>query len=157
MTHDPNDQLTSRLRAQADAFRPELPAALHRQIASALAAARQDDPARPTSWLWSFTAVATLAVVIFAATLIVRSHTHHTPIAQYPGRDRNPALVVTRNADLASAANPLRLGHYLERPLESEVENLLTDLSRTRQTLTRVLPATPAAKPQKVGGSPAGA
>jgi hypothetical protein len=72
-----------------------------------------------------------------------------------PGPDQ--VVIQPHPAPNVLAANPLALAHrWIDQPLEGELQNLMTDLSRTGNTVTRILPS-PTRRPKPTTQSPAGA
>jgi hypothetical protein len=137
---DTPDALESALRTQARGFNPAPPPALRRRIFSALAEIPSPSAATP-HWShlgWSLAAL-TLLLGLLAVMATLKSRPPHTPIAQHA--PPTPATRALPHTALA-IADPLTLAHeYLDRPLEAEVQSLLTHLTHARDTVARVLPA----------------
>ena len=155
MNH-PNQPLIDQLRHDAQAFDPAPPAHLHRRIQSALAAV--PDPASASRFTpigWRLAAMFAIALLGAAAVIYQQSRPKapqvaRMPTSQYP--QPTPTLAIVH-------PNPLWITQrWVEEPFQTEMTNLLTDLSRTTDTVSRVLPA-PAkrAKPAAGTGAPVGA
>ena len=152
----PDDRLTNELRAQAEAYNPEPPPALRRQIFSALAEIDAAPGAPRESWAgWSAVLTGLTAVVaIVILVVVVRSRPTPNTIAQHREPDRPHAVLPPTSL---AVADPMSLAHrYLDQPLETEVEHVLAGLTQTRDTVTRILPAPvrrarPATQPPPIG------
>lgn len=122
--------LIEQLQSRAGSFDPAPPAGLERKVAEALAAARRDVP---SGWsrhiVWG---VVTTAAAIVLAVLLAR------PDAPEPGA-RPEQTVQMPSADMP---NPMALAQkWVDDPMEAELRALMQDLSRTTDTVTRILPA----------------
>jgi hypothetical protein len=147
--------LLDRLRDDAQTYRPDLPPGLHRRVQGALAAAPAPGARQTPLSRWLLTAT-TLAAIVALVTVLYRQSPPSTPITtNQPRHQPAPALRVKPPVALAQA-NPLSLTqHYIEAPLQTELQNLLTDLTHARQTITSALPS--AAKRLKPTTTPQGA
>ena len=142
--HVVEDSVVARLRAEAADFHPDLPAGVRRRVMSALAAldAVGAEPAgRPVSWAW-WSAVGRLAAgVVVALTLLGGPGTT-------PGQLERPGTIA-RTPDSGGGletggfvGTPIALlQEWVEEPLEGELQNLMTDVTRATGTLRSVLPA----------------
>ncbi|HSI34862.1 MAG: hypothetical protein ACAI43_25210 [Phycisphaerae bacterium] len=138
------DRVLGRLRAEAADFDPDLPAGVRRRVMSALAAldAVGAEPAgRPVSWAWWSAVGGLAAAVVVALTLLGGPGT--TPGG--PGTPDKVAVAPEAGGGLETGGfvgTPIALlQEWVEAPLEGELENLMTDVTRATGTLRSVLPA----------------
>jgi hypothetical protein len=136
-----SDAIATRLREEAQAFNPTPPADMRRRVFSVLAGVESPDAhsgrGAVLRWLFAAGVVATAAVV---AAMMLREHPDAGSRPHSPSRDR---LVVGPGSSYSGAANPFALTlRFVDDPLEGEMQNLLSDLSRTSSTVARVLPGT---------------
>ena len=138
MTDDP---LFDQLREQAQAFDPDPPPGMRRHVLAAvesLAASRARAPHGPVYWLARGGAV---AVVIVLTTIVIVHHYARTdgPVVVQRPAPRGSAVELTRA--VAKATDPSALAErFVDQPLEGELQNLMTDLGRAKDTITRALP-----------------
>lgn len=150
-----NHPITDQLRSEAQSYDPAPPAHLNRRIRSALAALPDHGETSRAALLLRFQrpiiAATVLASALLLATLVYR-RTEPTPkIAQTPTSKSS----ITSTPTFASARLDALTYRWVEQPLEGEVTNLLTDLTRTKETVARVLPAAAKrAKPATTTGAP---
>jgi len=141
-------EVIAQLREQARAIQPELPAGLHRRLASALAGL----PPAPqplftrAAFRWLTLSAATLVAGALLAISLLRNHSASpTPeplIAQTPIKPPPTAGFSPTPVALAQ--------HWVDNPLETELRDLLNDVSRATGTVTSVLPA-PRKSPPRAG------
>jgi hypothetical protein len=157
---DPRQPIIDRLKSQAQAYDPAPPGHLNRRIRTSLAAADAPSQVPLVSLLrWPLTA-ALLAGVLLAGAAIYRQSRRSPDVAK--GKPRNPPATVVHRAapspTFASAGLPALTQRWIDQPLQGEVESLLSDLTRTRQTVERVLPAAARrTKPATKAAAPQGA
>lgn len=134
LTHD---QLIARLRQQAGLMTPELPAGMHRRIATALAAL---EPApRPfrgsAAARWISVSAAGIVVGVIVAIAVMRNgNTATQPQIAIQTEKPSPHALVT-------PAPVTLVQQWVDNPLEGELRDLLNDVSRATETMTSVLPA----------------
>jgi hypothetical protein len=160
----PNDPIIDALRAQALECDPQPPAHLNRRIRSALAAvempgggsSRGHGAAR-----WPVAATIVVGAVLAAAMIVQHLRPWSRELVKIPPGQQpsNAVAATTPHPLIASSANPLVLTQrWIEAPIRTEMDGLLTDLSRTRDTVVRVLPAaSKRARPTTVKGTSRGA
>lgn len=147
------------LVSQARGFDPEPPAHFNRRIRSAVAAVEWPLAGGAARWFRRPVVAAVLAGVLLAAGLIYRQGRPARDVARGTGTTTTPTreVVVNRGAGSTSfgSANLVALAErWVDQPLQGEVDNLLNDLARTKDTVARVLPAaTKRARPTTVKGT----
>lgn len=133
--------LIEKLQLQARAYDPQPPAGLERKISEALVTARRESPTRWSIPRFAWGALATAAAVALAI-FLTRPH-EQTPAPKPEQLVKMPS---------PNMPNPITLAHQLvDSPMETELRALMQDLSRTTDTVTRVLPAP---KPAKTNDKP---
>lgn len=135
---DQEAPLADRLRDEAQQYDPEPPPALHRAIMSALANTPAPAAQRRYTFDWKLL-TGGLAAVIALGIVLTR---HHTA----PQANPSPIEIVStspKTADPFRAAHPIALAErWVGEPFETELQQLVSDLSRPGAAALRVLPAT---------------
>jgi hypothetical protein len=155
-SHQP---IIDKLRSQAQAYQPTPPPHLNRRIREGLAAVEAPVRRVRAPWFAWQLAATVFAGALLAAALIYQQ-TRPTPQTVTIRPDKPGTHVKLPGKETAgfSTANLVALTHrWVDQPLQGEMENLLSDLSRTKDTVARVLPATKRAKPTTAAGTSQGA
>jgi hypothetical protein len=149
-----DDSMIGRLRADAKAYQPEVPAGVRRRVMSALAEVETERSSpRGAWWRWVSAAGVGLAAVVVVA-LVMRSRPGHGPVVQ--GTPRTGPRITLPDTSVAIGGDPVSLARrFIDRPLEGEVDRLLVGLEQARDTVVRVLPA-PVKRERAAGTRPAG-
>lgn len=133
------DRLIASLQSQARGYDPEPPVHLQRRVLDALAQVRRAEMAPRMPFLRVGWAVLATAAAVALAVLLWR------PAGPAPAPHRDN--IVKKTTPAPSVPNPIALAHqFLDDPMEGELRALMQDLSRTTDTVTRILPAPKTAK-----------
>jgi hypothetical protein len=135
-----NDPLLQQLQDQAQAFNPDPPPGARRHVLSALeslSASRTRPRRGPLYWVARGAAVA--AIIALAAILIV--HQYSTPRAPIVKHSPSPRPAGQITVAVVKATDPSALAErFVDQPLEGELQNLMIDLGRAKDSITRALP-----------------
>ena len=148
-----DDSMVRRLRAQAEAYQPEVPTGLRRRVMSAMAGVEVGSSrSRAAGWRWM--SVAGVGVAALVVALVMRGRPVHGPVVQTTPQ-KGPRVTLP-DTSVAIVGDPVTLARrYIDRPLEGEVDRLLVGLEQARDTVVRVLPA-PVKRERAAGTRPAG-
>lgn len=133
------ERLIASLQSQARVYDPDPPVHLQRRVLDVLAQVRRAERAPRMPFLRVGWAVLATAAAVALAVVFWR------PAVPSPAPHRDS--IVKKTTPAPSVPNPIALAHqFLDDPMEGELRALMQDLSRTTDTVTRILPAPKTAK-----------